>query len=432
MSSQKKVKKTQKSSSFKKLVKVVGPGFLTGASDDDPSGIATYSQTGAQFGYTQLWTAVFTFPFMTIIQEMCGRIGLVTGNGLAGVIRDNYNKKILSISVLLVVIANIINIGADLSAMASSAQLILHIPFVPMLFGLTLITILLQVFISYKTYTKYLKYLTVTLFGYIVTAFIVKQDWTTIAFSTLVPHITLSKEFLINLVAILGTTISPYMFFWQTGTEVEEEIHKGNIDKIGGKKPKIKKEDIRFMQLDTVVGMLFSNVIMWFIILTTASTLHVGNIINIETADQAALALKPVAGDLAFILFALGIIGTGLLAVPILAATAAYALAETFGWEEGLYLKAHQASAFYGVIIASTLIGLLVNLTSIKPFQMLYYSAILNGICAPPLIILIILIGKNKKIMGSYTNSSFSNVMGYIITGIMSVGVIGMLISLLF
>jgi Mn2+/Fe2+ NRAMP family transporter len=242
----------------------------------------------------------------------------------------------------------------------------------------------------------------------------------------------LSKEYLINIVAILGTTISPYMFFWQAGEEVEEEVKKGKTDKIGGKKPKIKKKDIHLMRLDTIVGMLFSNLVMWFIIVTTASTLHLHHITDIQTADQAALALKPLAGDFTFVLFALGIIGTGLLAVPILAGSAAYALSETFGWKEGLYLKARRAPAFYGVIIIATLVGLLVNLTHIKPFQMLYYSAVLNGICAPPIMILIMLIGKNKKIMGVHTNSNFSNIMGWLITGIMTIGALGLLFSLFY
>lgn len=426
----KKNKKSANSTPIKNLLRIIGPGFLTGASDDDPSGIQTYSQTGAKFGYTQLWTAIFSFPFMATIQEICGRIGLVTGSGLAGVIRKNYNRKILSVSVLLILIANTINIGADLSAMASSAQLVFHIPFLAMLLILTLTTILLEIFVSYKTYAKYLKYLTFTLFSYVITAFIVKQDWSKIAFATFVPQIILNKEFFINIVAILGTTISPYMFFWQSGEEVEEEIRKRKIDKMGGQRPKVTAKDIRLMRIDTVIGMAFSNLIMWFIIVTTASTLHLNNITDIKTADQAALALKPIAGDFAFSLFALGIIGTGLLAVPILAAGTAYALSETFGWREGLYLKVRQAPAFYAVIIASALVGLLVDLTSIEPFEMLYYAAILNGVCAPPLMALIIAIGKNKKIMGAYTNSNFSNIMGYIITGIMALGVIGMLISL--
>lgn len=415
---------------IKEILKVLGPGIVTGASDDDPSGIATYSQTGALFGYQQLWTALFTFPFMTIIQEICGRIGLVTGKGLAGIIKDHYSKPVLFIVVLLLCIANIINIGADLGAMASAGQLILPIPFAVLLFVITFLTLTLEIFIPYRSYAKYLKYLILSLIAYIFTAFLVKQNWSQIIYATFFPHFSFQKNYFINLVAILGTTISPYLFFWQAGEEIEEAVNHNKLEHMNEGKPQIDHHDIKAMQTDTIIGMFFSNLIMWFIIVTTASTLHLNHITSIQTADQAALALKPFAGDFAFFLFAVGIIGTGLLAVPILAGSAAYAIAETFGWKEGLYRKYHQARGFYAIISICTVLGLLVNLTPIKPFQMLYYTAVINGVCAPPLLIIIMLISRNQTIMGEHRNSIFSNIMGWSITGLMLMAALVMLVML--
>jgi NRAMP (natural resistance-associated macrophage protein)-like metal ion transporter len=416
---------------LKKLLKVLGPGFITGASDDDPSGIGTYSQTGAAFGYSQLWTSLFTLPFMTVVQEMCGRIGMVTGRGIAVIVKDHYAKPILYISVFLLFVANTINIGADLGAMASSGQLIFHVPFIFWLLGMTAATLLLEIFVPYPAYSKILKYLTFSLFAYFVVAFVVHQDWTKIAFATFVPSFSFSKDYLMNVVAILGTTISPYLFFWQADEEVEEEIVNHKLVAMGKGVPKVLKKDIREMRLDTIVGMFFSQLVMFFIIVSTASTLHLNGISSITTADQAASALRPFAGDFAFLLFALGIIGTGFLAVPVLAGSAAYAIAETFKWKEGLGRKLKKAYGFYGVIALATVVGLLVNFTPIKPFQMLYYTAILNGIVAPPLMVLIMLIGSNKNIMGEHTNSKFSNIFGWIITAVMGVSAIALIYSFL-
>ncbi len=417
---------------LKRILKVIGPGFITGSSDDDPSGIATYSQTGALFGYNQLWTALFSFPFMTTIQEMCGRIGIVTGKGLSGVIRHYYSKKVLYFAVLLLIVANTINIAADLGAMASAAQLVLGIPFIFLLVAMTILTLILEVFVSYRVYSRYLKYLAFSLFAYVITVFVVKQDWTKILSSTIIPSFSLSKAYFINIVAILGTTISPYLFFWQADEEVEEEVAHGKLRMMGRGVPKINIRDIKKMRQDTWAGMFFSNIVMFFIIATTASTLYAHGITNIETADQAAQALKPLAGDFAFLLFALGIIGVGLLAVPVLAGSASYALAETLGWKEGLYRKFKQAHGFYGIITVATLVGLLIIFTPIKPFKMLYYTAVLNGIAAPPLMLLILLISNNKKIMGNYTNSWLTNLMSIIITFLMSVAAIILLLSFLY
>ncbi|KKQ94888.1 MAG: iron transporter [Candidatus Levybacteria bacterium RIFCSPHIGHO2_02_FULL_39_36] len=406
---------------LKKLLSLLGPGFITGASDDDPSGIATYAQTGAQFGYSQLWTAPFSFPFMTVIQEMCGRVGIVTGKGLSGVIRKHYSRPILFGTVAILFTANTINIGANLGAMASSAELILGIPFFFWLLLITASTLILEIFISYKVYSKFLKYLTISLLAYVAVVFVVKQDWITVLTSTIIPRFSISSAYIMNIVAILGTTISPYLFFWQEAEEVEEEVAAGKIVAMGRGVPKFSKQDIKTMRLDTVFGMFFSNLVMFFIIATTASTLHLKGITNIETASQAAEALRPLAGDLTFILFSAGIIGIGFLAIPILAGSASYAVAEAFGWREGLYRKLKQAHGFYGAIILATLIGLLVNFIGIPPFKMLYYTAVINGIAAPPLMVIILLISNNKSIMGEHVNSGFSNFMGIIITLVMSI-----------
>jgi len=404
---------------IKKFLKLLGPGFITGAADDDPSGIATYSQTGSLFGYSQAWTALFSFPFMAIVQEICGRIGLVTGMGLARIIKTHYSKWILYIAVFILFFANTINIGADLGAMAASAKLLIDFPFVFWIAVITFLTLFLEIFIPYPTYAKILKYLTFSLFSYIITVFIVKQDWFKILKSIVIPNITFSKEYILNIVAILGTTISPYLFFWQADEEVEEEIQNHKIVSMGRGKPHINKGDIKRLRLDTVIGMFFSNLVMLAIIITTASTLNIHGIKNITTADQAAMALRPLAGDFAFLLFAAGIIGTGLLAVPILAGSASYAISEAFGWKEGLGKRFSQARSFYLVIALATVVGLVVDFLPIKPFEMLYWSAVLNGLCAPILLILIMRISNNKKIMGERVNGLGSNLLGWGITLIM-------------
>ncbi len=406
---------------LRKLLKILGPGFITGASDDDPSGIGTYSQTGALFGYTQLWTVLFSLPLMIAVQEMCGRIGIVTGSGLAGVVRTHYSKSLLYFAVFILLIANTINIGADLGAMASSAQLLVPIPFTVLLICMTIITLVLEVFVSYRTYSKYLKYLTLSLLTYVASLFVIKQDWHAIVLSTIIPTIQFSPAYLLNIVALLGTTISPYLFFWEASEEVEEEVLQHKLPDMDAVVKRIDRKGIRTMREDTTAGMVFSNVITFFIIATTASTLFAHGLHSIETATDAAQALRPLAGPFASVLFTMGVIGTGLLAVPVLAGSASYALSEAFGWRAGLYRKFSQAHGFYGVISIATLIGLLVNFTSIKPFTLLYYTAILNGICAPPLIFLILKIGNDKNILGKYVNSRTSNIVGYTTAGLMSV-----------
>lgn len=411
------------------MLRILGPGFITGASDDDPSGIGTYSQTGAQFGYNQLWTAPFSFPFMAVVQEMCGRIGMVTGKGIAVIVKENYSRSLLYMTVFLLVVANSVNIGANLGAMASAGQLIFGIPFIFWLGGVTVFTLLLEIFIPYSRYASFLKYLTLSLFAYVIAGFMVKQDWSKIISATIMPSFSLSKIYLLNIVAILGTTISPYLFFWQADEEVEEDIAHNKLQAMGKGIPRIRNKDIRQMRMDTIAGMFLSNLIMFFIIVTTASTLHANSIFSIQTAAQAAEALKPVAGDFAFLLFAAGILGAGLLSVPILAGSASYAVSESLGWKAGLSLKFKKAHKFYGIITIATLVGLLVNFTPIQPFQMLYYTAVLNGVCAPPLLILIMLIGNNKKVMKEHTNSRFSNILGWVITAIMTIASIALILS---
>lgn len=417
-------------SRLKKYLKKIGPGFITGAADDDPSGIATYSQTGAIFGFSQLWLALFSFPFMLVVQQMCGRIGMVTGKGLAGIIRENYPKPVLYFSVTLLVITNTINIGADLGAMASSAQMLIGLPITFWLIAITGFIILLEILVSYKTYSRILKYLALSLLAYVLTAFVVQPDWLAIGKSTVYPQIQLSSNYLLNVVAILGTTISPYLFFWQASEEVEDEVAGGKLSDIGEKRPRVTKKNIMNMDFDTVVGMFFSQAIMFFIIVTTAATLHANGVTNITTATEAAQALRPMAGNLTYLLFAVGIIGTGLLAVPILAGASAYAVSETIGFKEGLSKKFKSAPGFYIIIAASTLIGMLINWVGIDPMKALYYAAALNGVVAAPLIVILIFIANNKKIMGCHVNNKISNVLAWIIAVIMTVAGIALIVSM--
>jgi NRAMP (natural resistance-associated macrophage protein)-like metal ion transporter len=423
-------KVVQPPNALKWLLGKAGPGFITGAADDDPSGIATYAQTGAVFGYSQLWLVWATCPSMIVIQQMCGRIGMVTGKGLAGVILEHYSKKVLYVSVLLLVIANTINIGADLGAMASSAQMLIGLPFFLWLILITGSIIVLEIFVPYKTYSRILKYLTLTLFSYFLAAFVVKIDWNVVFHSLLTPHIEFSANYLLNIVAVLGTTISPYLFFWQASEEVEEEVMNGQISDIGAEKPLVTQKGITESIWDTRIGMFTSQIIMIFIIVITAATLHAGGATTIQTASQAAEALRPLAGNLAYLLFAIGIIGTGLLAVPVLAGASAYAVAETVGIKEGLGKKLYSAPGFYAVIAISTLVGMSLDWLGINPMKALYYTAVLNGLAAPPLMALVIIISNREDIMGQFVNSKASNIIGWMITLIMALAGIALVVNL--
>lgn len=410
-------------------LKKLGPGLVAGAADDDPSGIATYSQTGAQFGTGLLWLAVWTFPLMAMIQEMCSRIALVTGRGLATNIKKMYSRKVLYACTALLFIANTLNIGADLGAMAKAAQLILpNVSYVLLILVMALVGLILQIFVPYHEYAKYLKWLVLSLFAYVATAFIIDMNWAQLLHDGLIPHITFSKSQILLITAILGTTISPYLFFWQTSQEVEQQIEEGKTtvhSRLGTTKSEIKK-----MRIDVWSGMLLSNLVMFFIISVCANTLFVNGITNIGTASDAALALSPLAGPWATILFAIGIIGTGMLAVPVLAGSTAYAISESFGWREGLYRKLREARAFYGVITISVVIGIIINFIGIDPIKALIYSAIANGIVSPIIIIFIVHISGSKKIMGEHRNSLFGNTVGWIVTILMSITAIAAIVSL--
>lgn len=390
----------------------LGPGIITGASDDDPSGIATYSIAGAQVGYSLLWTSLLTFPLMAAIQEMCARIGLVTAKGLAGVMRTHYPKLILFPVILAAVIASTINIGADIGGMAASAKLVVPIPAPILAIIASLLIIYLLLNFSYKTIVRSLKWLTFALFAYILSALVTKQDWVSIFYHTFIPQIQFDARFISLIVAIFGTTISPYLFFWQASEEVEEELETGKV--VQSRRIQIvTKHELKGLREDVILGMLLSNIVMFFIVATTASTLFKGGFHEIQTADQAAQALRPIAGDFAFLLFALGIVGTGLLAIPVLAGGAAYAVSEIFGWQEGLSKKFHEARSFYLVIIISTLIGFLISVSGFNPFKLLFFTAVLYGVIAPVLIAIILHLANRKDVLGAKTNGWVSNILGF-------------------
>lgn len=424
-------KKKELKSRFSRILRIFGPGLITGAADNDPSGIATYSQTGAQFGYGQLWTALFLYPFMTAVQEACARIGAVTKKGIAQVIRENYSKKILVAAVTLILVANTVNIGADIGAMASAVRLIIPIPFVVITLLFTVVMLLLEIWISYKTYARILKWLAATLLVYPVVVFLVHEPWREILAATFLPHISFGFAFLFILVGVAGTTISPYMFFWQASEEVEEEIKDG-IDK----KPGISSRFIQNMRIDNALGMFISEFVTWCIIIATATVLHASGVTNIRTASDAAQALEPLvhsfpnAGFLAELIFTIGIVGLGLLAVPVLAGSASYALSEAFSWHEGLYRKFREAHGFYGIITVATLIGLLINFVGIDPIKALIVTAVLNGVVAVPLIAIIAIVSSSRKIMGDHRSGWLSRTFLWLTFVLMLTAAIGMFATL--
>lgn len=414
----------------KEYWKILGPGLITGAADDDPSGIATYSQTGASQGFGLIWLSLFTFPLMGVVQEMCARIGLSTGVGLAANIKKHYSKKILYLCTALLLFANVFNIGADLGAMAKGTQLIFPaINFTFLIFLFAVFSLFLQVFIPYKKYAKYLKYLTFILFAYVISAFSVKINWVEVLQNTIIPSFHFSKDTIILVCAILGTTISPYLFFWQSSQEVEEEILKGEKTE-EMRRVNNSQEDIRKMRIDVWSGMFVSNLVMFFIIAACAATLFANGITNIATASDAAIALSPFAGDFAFILFAFGILGTGLLAIPVLAGSASYAISESFGWKTGLYWKLKQATAFYGIIIIALILGIILNFVGLDPIKALIYSAVLNGIISPFMIFFIVHLSGNSEVMGNFKNKKITNIFGWVTFILISLIGIGAIISI--
>ncbi len=401
--------------------KTLGPGLTTGAADDDPSGIATYSQMGASRGFSLIWLSLFSFPLMAVVQEMCARIGLTTGVGLATNIKRHFSGKILYFTTILLLFANVFNIGADLGAMAKGTQLIFpQIGFTFLVFGFAVFSLLLQIFIPYKEYSKYLKYLTLVLFAYVFSAFSVAIDWGNVFKHLVIPTISFSKDEIILICAALGTTISPYLFFWQTSQEVEEQILRGEKTEESRRVLNTSK-DIHKMRIDVWSGMFFSNLIMFFIIATCAATLFANGLTNIGTAADAALALRPLAGDFAFILFAIGILGVGLLAIPVLAGSASYAMSETFNWKAGLNRKLKQATSFYGVIIIAMILGIILNFIGLDPIKTLIYSAVFNGIISPIILFFIVRISANEGIMGTFKNKKLTNVLGWFTVLLLSI-----------
>jgi NRAMP (natural resistance-associated macrophage protein)-like metal ion transporter len=410
----------------------IGPGLTTGAADDDPSGIATYSQTGAQYGPQLIWLSAFSFPFMASVQEMCARIGLVTGHGLAANIRKNYPRWTLYLITSILLIANTFNIGADFGAMAQGVQLIFpKLSFALLVIGFGVVSALLQIFTTYARYAKILKYLSFTLLAYILAALMSGLNWSDVFRHLAIPSITFDKEQILLVCAILGTTISPYLFFWQTAQEVEEQNLQGKEDENLWQQ-NIEPGTIKKMRKDVVSGMFFSNLVMFFIIAACAGTLFTHGITNIATAADAAQALRPFAGDLAFYLFAVGIVGVGMLAIPVLAGSSAYAISESFGFKHGLYRKLKEAYAFYGVIIVSVVIGIGLNFIGLDPMKALIYSAVANGVVAPIALIFIVKISSSKKIMGEYANSRLLSTLGWITIVLMAIAGIAAVISLFY
>jgi NRAMP (natural resistance-associated macrophage protein)-like metal ion transporter len=403
----------------------LGPGLVTGCADDDPSGISTYSAAGAIFGYGMLWTALVSFPLMSAVQMMCARLGMVTGRGLAGVVRRRYPTWVLWGACSLLIVANVVNIAADLGGMADATQMVTG---VNALFWTPVYTVIIIGFLfwsSYKTIARIFKWITLVLLAYVVTAFFARVDWRAAALATLLPHFALSRDYLAVLVGILGTTISPYLFFWQASQEVEEEhAHGRNLARRKG----ATDEELRGLKVDVITGMFASNFIMYFIILTTAATLHAHGIVKIDTAKQAAEALRPLAGNAAYVLFTLGLIGTGMLGVPVLAGSSAYAVSEAAAWRGSLDKKPRGAKKFYAVLAAGMLIGLAINFAGLDAVKMLFWSAVVNGVLAPPLILLILLLTSSRKVMGDRVNSPLTRILGWITFVLMTAAAVGMMI----
>jgi len=406
-----------KRNKFLKFLSILGPGITTGAADDDPSGIATYSQTGAQFGYGQLWTALYMLPFMMGVQEACARIGMVTGKGISEIVKENYNAKVLYAVVGLVLIANVINIGADIGAMAAAAELIIPLPFVVWTLIFTASILILEIFTTYKVYARILKWLALSLLAYPVTVFIVKMPLLAVLKATLIPHFEFTFAFFFIITGVLGTTISPYMFFWETSQEVEEVKAKKWIKK---GIPQIRPTNIRSMRIDNNSGMFISEITTWSIMVVAGTVLHNSGVTDIKTAADAAKALEPLvqsfpnAGYISKLIFSIGIIGLGFLAVPILSGSAAYAVSEAANWKSGLNLKLKRAHGFYGIITIATLIGLIINFVGIDPVKALLYAAVLNGVAAVPLLFLIIKISSNEKILKEYKSGLLSKIILWI------------------
>jgi NRAMP (natural resistance-associated macrophage protein)-like metal ion transporter len=402
------------------IFQLLGPGLITGASDDDPSGIGTYSQVGSQFGYGMLWTALFTFPLMASIQELCGRIALQTGVGLGTSLHRKFPTALVGGCVAALVIANTINLGADLGAVAAGGSLLARnlIPTIWLIVPVAVLVLYLQFFVSYRTIFKVFKWLSLALFAYVITGLIAHPSLGTILAATFVPHLELSRDFLAGLVAILGTTISPYLFFWQASAEIDQVRAAGKMTEEERRGARL--SELKAARVDILIGMAFSQIVMYFIILTSAAVLHAHGKTDIQTANDAAQALAPFLGPFAFVAFALGLIGTGLLAIPILSGSAAYAVREFMGWKGALSTKARYRPTFYGIIAAATLVGVGMNFLHVDPIKALFYSAMINGLVAPPLMVLIVLLGSDRKVMKSKVSGVLSKMLTWTATGAMT------------
>jgi NRAMP (natural resistance-associated macrophage protein)-like metal ion transporter len=419
----------KRDSLVRRVLKVLGPGLVTGAADDDPSGIATYCSVGAQYGYSMLWTMVFIYPFMAGIQEISGRLGRITGRGIAGNIHRFYPPWASYSVVALLLLANIINIGADLGAMGAAVNLLIGGPALIYCVVLAVISVLLEIFIPYKTYSAILKWLTLSLFAYVGTVFVTHVSWREALHGTFLPSLLFNQQSMAALIAVLGTTISPYLFFWQSGEEVEL-MHSAPKEKpLKEGSHQASARPMQRIAIDTYLGMAFSNLIAYFIILTVAVTLHAHGKTDINSAAQAAEALRPIAGPFASLLFSLGIVGTGLLALPVLGGSAAYAVGEALRWPVGLERKPKEAKAFYGVLAVATLIGLMINFSRLDPIKALVWAAIINGVTAAPVMCFMMLMASNRKIIGKLHLPLYLNVIGWTATGIMVLAAIGMFLT---
>ena len=412
---------------FRRFLKVLGPGLITGASDDDPSGIGTYAVAGASFGFATLWTALFSWPLMAVVQLTCARIGMVSGMGLASVLRRHYARNLLYLTVSGLVIANTINAAADIGAIAAAINLLIPVPITVLVLPIALIILALQIWGSYRLIARTFKWLTLALFAYIGSAFFAKPDAVQVLKATFIPTVSFDATFFATLVAILGTTISPYLFFWQADQEVEEEISFGRVTRT--QRRGATNAELKYAAFDVSIGMLLSNVVMYFIILATAATLFKAGQHDIQSATDAAEALKPLAGKGASILLALGLIGSGLLAVPVLTGSNAYAVTGALGGRYGFNQKPSRAKLFYGVIIVSTLVGVLFNFIGINPIRALFLAAIINGFLAPPLLVVIMLVANNRQIMGDRVNGRWSNLLGWATTVVMFVAAVALVLT---
>jgi NRAMP (natural resistance-associated macrophage protein)-like metal ion transporter len=419
--------RTDGSGPLRRVLKLLGPGLITGASDDDPSGIGTYAVAGASLGYSTLWTALVSYPMMSAVQFTCAKIGMVSGTGLAAVLRKHFPRQLVYAAVFALMVANTINAGADIGAIAAAINLLVPIPLTMLVIPIGLAILALQIWGSYAFIARWFKWLTLGLLAYVGSSLFGHPDWMDVLRGTVVPRLSLEPAYLSTLVAIFGTTISPYMFFWQASQEVEEEVQRGRVTL--EQRRAVTGAELQAARWDTRIGMLFSNVIMYFIILATGATLFQAGQTHITSAAQAAEALRPLAGDAAALLLALGLIGSGFLAVPVLTGSSAYAVADTFGWKSSLNSKPRDARGFYGVIIAGTVAGMLFNFLGINPIDALFWTAVLNGVLAPPLLVLVMLVANDRVVMGSRTNGRWLNLLGWGTTIVMTLAAIGLVVT---